>query len=424
MVALAACTPKDAGTTGDAPLVETPPTPEAGAAPAPAPGPPAADGSACAVGDQCASKVCTNGACAAPTHTDQVQNGDEADVDCGGPSDAPRCTSGKKCAIDTDCTSLACPAGRCAEAPSCRFKAGGATCGSGEVGDPAATHEDCCTSITVPRSLADGGPFKLDKYLVTAGRMRAFLESVNYDVRGWVATHRPPWWKGTGTSTWDAMLPTNKDEFLSLSVTGGSGCFIGTTAASSGAMAYWMPTADLARVVGGGPRAYTQEELDTKVMNCFRAPLFHALCAYDGGRLPSRAEWIAARTDANGAVRPYPWGANGTDADRRARAAYDFDYAWPRKPGAADADLGGFLPAPGRFPLGAGPYGHADLLGGVENMGSQPAAGGGVTGDGWFQFSFQEPEIAQHPYGQQYVGFGSGAYRNHWAVGARCVKLP
>ena len=54
----------------------------------------------------------------------------------------------------------------------------------------------------------------------------------------------------------------------------------------------------------------------------------------------------------------------------------------------------------------------------------QVGAGPGVTGDGWFQFSFQEPEQSTHPYGQQSVGFGSGAYRNHWAVGARCVKLP
>jgi hypothetical protein len=121
-------------------------------------------------------------------------------------------------------------------------------------------------------------------------------------------------------------------------------------------------------------------------------------------------------------VRTYPWGENGSDADRRARAVYDFDYAWPREPASADTDLGGYLPAPGRFPLGYGPYGHADLLGSVENMGSILNKDGSITGDGWFQFSFQEPEISAHPYGQQYAGFGSGAYRAHWAVGGRCVK--
>jgi len=382
------------------------------------------DGKACLLASDCTSKVCTANVCAAPSATDKVQNGDESDVDCGGAAaTTPRCAAAKKCTVHTDCASNACPNKRCSEAPSCKQLHGGATCGAGELGGLGTTHEDCCVSLTVPRPVAKGGDFKLDKYLITAGRMRAFLESVNYDVRGWIAAHRPAWWTGSGTTTWDAMLPTNADEFLSMSVTGSSGCYIGKSAAANGAMAYWAAGADLDRVVGGGPRTYTKDELDTKVMNCFRAPLFHALCAFDGGRLASRDEWIAARTE-NGVVRPYPWGSNGTDADRRARAVYDFNYAWPRQPVAADADRGGYLPAPGRFPLGAGPYGHQDLLGSLENMGSRPGTGAGVTGDGWFQFSFQEPEIAAHPYGQQYVGFGTGAYRPHWAVGARCVKLP
>jgi hypothetical protein len=383
------------------------------------------DAKACVAATDCTSGVCTGSFCAAPSPTDQIKNGDETDVDCGGAAaTTPRCAAGKTCAKHADCTSDACPAGTCAESRSCRQKAGGTTCGAGEVGAAGALHEDCCKSISVPRPAASGGPFLLDKYLITAGRMRVFLEAVGYDVKGWVAANRPAWWTGSGTSTWDAMLPSNKDEFLSLSATGGSGCYVGASAASKGAPAFWAPAADLLRVIGGGPRTYTQDELDTKVMNCFRAPLFHALCAYDGGRLPSRAEWMAART-VNGVVQAYPWGANGANADRLARSSYNFDYAWPREPVAADADLGGYLPAPGRFPLGAGPFGHADLLGGVENMGSMPVgAGPGVTGDGWFQFSFQEPEQASHPYGQQSAGFGSGSYRNHWAVGARCVKLP
>ncbi len=381
-----------------------------------------ATGEACLGAIDCTSGVCTGGTCAAPTPTDGVKNGDETDVDCGGTS-GKKCAATKGCLAGADCVTDTCRAGVCAQARSCAQIAGGATCGPGEVGAADAQHEDCCTAAEVQRPAAAGGPFLMDKYLITAGRMRAFLEAVGYDVRGWIAANRPAWWSGTGTASWDAMLPTNKDQFLFLMTNGGSGCYIGSKTGENGAPAFWAPAADLARVVSGAPRKHTQAELDTKVMNCFRAPLFHALCAYDGGRLPSRAEWIAART-VNGVVSPYPWGSNGTDADRRARAVYDFNYAWPSKPLATDTDLGGFLPAPGRFPLGNGPYGHADLLGSVENMGSQPATNGGVKGDGWFQFSFQEPEIAAHPYGEQIVGFGSGDYRNHWAVGARCVKLP
>lgn len=385
--------------------------------------PACADGKACAQPNDCMSGVCAGGRCASPSPTDGVKNGTETDVDCGGSDQAtPRCPPQKACAADIDCKVPACREGICAEARSCKQKAGGSTCGPGEVGAADAKHEDCCVSIAVPRPAASGGPFRLDKYLITAGRMRVFLEAVKYDVKGWVAANRPTWWKGAGVSTWDAMLPSDKTEFLTLMTNGGSGCFIGASAGQSGAPAFFATAAELAGAVGGAPRKLTQDELDTKVMNCFRAPLFHALCAYDGGRLPSRAEWIAART-VDGVARPFPWGSNGTDADRRARAVYDFNYAWPARPADADNDKGAFLAAPGRFPDGAGPFGHADLLGSVENMGSQPATGGGVTGDGWFQFSFQEAEQPTHPYGQQIAGFGSGSYRNHWAVGARCVKL-
>ena len=134
--------------------------------------------------------------------------------------------------------------------------------------------------------------------------------------------------------------------------------------------------------------------------------------------------------DAGSATIGILAGAGGDDAEDFARMLRRMYEGYAAKEGwdtwelhANENDHGGFLPAPGRFPMGNGPYGHADLLGSVENMGSKPATGAGVSGDGWFQFSFQEAEQASHPYGEQIVGFGSGAYRNHWAVGARCVKL-
>ncbi len=405
----------------DTPAVTgTPTTPSGVGDPAPVDLPKTDDGGACVDGATCASGICTDSVCAAPSPTDGVKNGDESDVDCGGAT-APKCNPKQACNTGDDCSSGACPGGFCSEAPSCAKKAGGATCGAGEVGDPNAKHEDCCATAIVPRDAAKGGPIKMDKYLITAGRMRTFLESVNYDAKGWVASHRPSWWTGTGTKTWDAMLPSTKDEFLNMTIMdGASGCWVGPNAGQNGAPAYWASADDLAKSVSGAPRTYTQDEMDTKVMNCFHAPLFHALCAFDGGRLQTRDEWIAARTE-NGVVRKYPWGENGTDADRKARADYNFDYAWPREPAAGDRDLGGYLPSPGRFPLGYGPYGHADLLGSVEQMGVKLDAAGAATGDGWFQFSFQEPEISAHPYGSTNAGFGTGAYRPHWAVGGRCV---
>jgi hypothetical protein len=49
---------------------------------------------------------------------DGIQDGDEADVDCGG-SRCPQCAVGRRCAAAGDCATRACVAGRCALAASC-----------------------------------------------------------------------------------------------------------------------------------------------------------------------------------------------------------------------------------------------------------------------------------------------------------------
>src|SRR2546423_13049350 len=51
-------------------------------------------GKHCAVDKDCRSKICTAGACAAPSCTDGIVNGSESDVDCGGP-DRPPCAHGR-----------------------------------------------------------------------------------------------------------------------------------------------------------------------------------------------------------------------------------------------------------------------------------------------------------------------------------------
>ena len=53
----------------------------------------------------------------APTCTDRIKNGTEADIDCGG-SCAAKCGDGKACAAAGDCTSGACSANVCAS-PAC-----------------------------------------------------------------------------------------------------------------------------------------------------------------------------------------------------------------------------------------------------------------------------------------------------------------
>ncbi|MEE2788500.1 MAG: VWA domain-containing protein, partial [Myxococcota bacterium] len=63
-------------------------------------------GALCTIANDCTSAVCTNGVCQAPNCNDGVVNGFESDQDCGG--DCPGCADQRWCNDDSDCTSLVC----------------------------------------------------------------------------------------------------------------------------------------------------------------------------------------------------------------------------------------------------------------------------------------------------------------------------
>jgi DNA-binding beta-propeller fold protein YncE len=73
---------------------------------------PTAPGLACYDSPECASFICTEGACAAPACDDQVHNGTETDDDCGGGT-CRACALGKGCLSAADCASNRCEAGAC-----------------------------------------------------------------------------------------------------------------------------------------------------------------------------------------------------------------------------------------------------------------------------------------------------------------------
>ena len=228
--------------------------------------------------------------------------------DAGAPPPKPcgtatgtKCELGRTCAADADCASNLCQtagaaAKTCASAKSCTGGAGAnLKCNNGT--------DDCCESIAVPggsftnadpnvTSAATVAAFKLDKFEITVGRMRAFYTAVGGDPR----SHAPapgagahPLIPGSGwRSSWNVRLPGSWAE-INARMT--SVCAVGGNVAQWGA-ATWTPDA--------GPN-------DEKPVNCLDWYTLFAFAIWDGGRLPTDAEWsYVAYSGAE--QRAYPWG--------------------------------------------------------------------------------------------------------------------
>jgi hypothetical protein len=273
---------------------------------------------------------------------DGVRDGSETDVDCGGPG-APKCAEGKSCLVDSDCNVACNYAKKCIGAPSCKPHLGGDTCGKGEVGEPGVQHESCCRTLTVPGYADAAHPGKtvyLDKYEITAGRVRAFVEEMakqnagKPDVKGWVAKHRPAIWD----PAWEAFLPTDLEGGTSMigrrllgdprpedngstdppgpgvilppatdqvrhmgtNYQFGSEIYVdlhgnncGTYAGSYGFPTYFYPADILARDsqlpradgTANGQPITAKDLLDVKSVNCITNAMLAAFCEWDGGQL-------------------------------------------------------------------------------------------------------------------------------------------
>ncbi|WP_437680787.1 formylglycine-generating enzyme family protein [Sorangium sp. So ce131] len=300
----------------------------------------------------------------------------------------------------------ACDGGECVP-PSC--------VGLAKVCGPSGDESCCASAEAVPegtfnRSNDSGAPatvsgFQLDRFEVTVGRFRKFVEA--YDEEG----VRPPA-AGAGAHpkipgsgwdpAWDDKLPED--------------------------------AAALRAAANCDPERYevwTDEAADHErlPMTCLSWYVAFAFCAWDGGRLPTEAEWNYAAAGGD-EQREYPW------SDPAESTEIDGSFAVYKCTGDGNADddcpLSDIQPVGSRSPKGDGRWGHADLAGSMWEW----------TRDTWSEsYSGSCEDCANLESGSERVIRGGAWYRdwqflltwhrNHYEpsiltshVGVRCARTP
>ncbi len=256
--------------------------------------------------------------------------------------------------------------------PSCQPGGPGMTnCGPGGSGS-----ESCCTSLeviggTYDRTYANNGAgatgganpatvsgFRMDKYLVTVSRFRQYVKYLTGP------SGAPPA-NGSG-------IHTHLNGGLGLANSGSPGTYEtgwddtdwnAYIATGSGAASTWNASLTVAAVCGPlstwTTGAGSQENLPINCVDWYEA---YAFCIWDGGFLPSEAEWeyVAA---GGSQQREYPWGSTdpGT-ASQYAIYGDGFNCYYPT--GMLDSCLGVANIAPvGKASLGASYWGQLDMAG-------------------------------------------------------------
>jgi sulfatase modifying factor 1 len=237
--------------------------------------------------------------------------------------------------------------------------AGVTNCGPGGTGS-----ESCSTSLEVtggsfyrsydPVFYADKSypatisTFRLDKYEITVGRFRQFVTAV---VGGW----RPA--PGSGKHT-------HLNGGNGLSATGGgyeAGWDSSWTSSLAASDADWNTNLKYMCDEAAASSTWTPSggSNESKAITCETWYEAYAFCIWDGGFLPSEAEWNYAAAGGGGVngQRVYPWSSPSTSATADCSFANYF--------AGARCSVGGVNDVGSESPKGDGAYGQADLAGNV-----------------------------------------------------------